>query len=203
MADFDKPLDTTSRRRRRRKSDPDAFGRFAESTARFMGSPRFILYMTVFVVVWITANVILLQFAQKYAWDPYPFILLNLAFSTQASYSAPLILLAQNRQDDRDRVIAEQDRQRAERNLADTEYLTREIAGLRMSLGEVATRDFVRSELRDVLSELERDRETRLAERDQRIAELQAELDLVRSQREATDQLEEAGAQQVDPPKES
>ena len=187
MADFDKPLDTTNRRLRRRRSDPDAFGRFAESTARFMGSPRFILYMTVFVIMWISANVVLLQFAQKYAWDPYPFILLNLAFSTQASYSAPLILLAQNRQDDRDRVIAEQDRQRAERNLADTEYLTREIAGLRMSLGEVATRDFVRSELRDILAEFERDREERLAERDQRIAELQAELDAVRNQREETE----------------
>ncbi len=184
MADFDKPLDTTTRRLRRRRSDPDAFGRFAESTARFMGSPRFILYMTIFVVVWITTNVVLLQFAQKYAWDPYPFILLNLAFSTQASYSAPLILLAQNRQDDRDRVTAEQDRQRAERNLSDTEYLTREIAGLRMSLGEVATRDFVRSELRDVLAEFERDREERLAQRDQRIAELQAELDAMRNQRD-------------------
>lgn len=147
-----------------------------------MGSPKFILYMTVFVVLWITANVILVQFAQKYAWDPYPFILLNLAFSTQASYSAPLILLAQNRQDDRDRVIAEQDRQRAERNLADTEYLTREIAGLRMAIGEVATRDFVRSELRDALEQIDRDREERLTERDQRIAELQEELDTLRAQ---------------------
>ena len=182
MDAFDTPLDTR-KRWRKRKSDPDAFGRFAESTARFMGSPRFILYMTVFVIVWVTTNVLLVMFAQKYAWDPYPFILLNLAFSTQASYSAPLILLAQNRQDDRDRVIAEQDRQNVERNLADTEYLLREIAGLRQSLGEVATRDFVRSELRDVLEELERDSQDRIQERDERIAQLQEELDAFHASR--------------------
>ncbi len=167
MANFDEPLESTSGRRRRRRPnrDTDAFGRFAERTARFMGSPRFILYMTVFVVVWITANVVLFHFAKKYAWDPYPFILLNLAFSTQASYSAPLILLAQNRQDDRDRVIAEQDRQRADRNLADTEYLTREIAGLRQSMNEVATRSFVRSELRDSIESLLREYEAIQRER--------------------------------------
>ena len=155
MSDFDKPLERTGRSRMhlRRKKDSDAFGRFAESTARFMGSPKFILYMTIFVVTWVAANVVLVSLAGR-SWDPYPFILLNLAFSTQASYSAPLILLAQNRQDDRDRVMAEQDRQRAERNLADTEYLTREIASLRMSMGDVATRDFVRSELRDMLEDL-------------------------------------------------
>ncbi len=183
MADFDKPLDKSRRRLPfRRRHDSDGFGRFAEATARFMGSPRFILYMTIFVLVWITANIVLFKVAQNYAWDPYPFILLNLAFSTQASYSAPLILLAQNRQDDRDRVIAEQDRQRAERNLADTEYLTREIASLRLALGEVATRDFVRSELRDVLEEYDRDRQERLDERDQRILELQQELADLREQ---------------------
>lgn len=161
MANFDEPLDTSSSRRRRRRPnrDADSFGKFAEATARFVGSPRFILYMTVFVIVWITTNVVLFRFAKQYAWDPYPFILLNLAFSTQASYSAPLIMLAQNRQDDRDRVIAEQDRQRADRNLADTEYLTREIAGLRQSINEVATRSFVRSELRDAIEGLQRDLE--------------------------------------------
>lgn len=142
---------------RRRTRSSDGFGRFAEATARFMGSPRFILYMTIFVVSWIAANVVLHQVARAYAWDAYPFILLNLAFSTQASYSAPLILLAQNRQADRDRVQAEQDRQRAERNLADTEFLTREIASLRLSVQEVATRDFVRSELRDLLDDLRED----------------------------------------------
>ena len=82
------------------------------------------------------------------------FTALTLMLSLQASYAAPLILLAQNRQDDRDRVTAEQDRHRAERNLADTEYLTREIAGLRQALGDVATRDFVRSEIRDLLEEI-------------------------------------------------
>ncbi len=132
----------------------DGFGRFAEATARFMGSPRFVLYMTIFVVAWIAANLVLAGVSVQFAWDPYPFILLNLAFSTQASYSAPLIMLAQNRQDARDRVVAEQDRLRAERNLADTEYLAREIAGLRLALQDVATRDFVRSELRDMLEDL-------------------------------------------------
>ena len=159
MVGFDQPLEPSRARRRRRRPrrDDDAFGRFAESTARFMGSPRFILYMTVFVIMWIAANVILYRFTPDGAWDPYPFILLNLAFSTQASYSAPLILLAQNRQDDRDRVTAEQDRQRAARNLADTEYLTREIASLRHSISEVATRSFVRSELRDAVESLHDD----------------------------------------------
>lgn len=135
-------------------SRSDGFGRFAEATARFMGSPKFVLYMTVFVVAWIAANMLLVKINEDSAWDPYPFILLNLAFSTQASYSAPLIMLAQNRQDARDRVVAEQDRLRAERNLADTEYLAREIAGLRLALQDVATRDFVRSELRDMLEDL-------------------------------------------------
>mgnify|MGYP000872670286 CR=1 FL=1 len=154
---LDQPLDQgrsrwTRRLRPRRSSRSDAFGRFAEATARFMGSPRFVLYMTVFVATWIMANVALASVSN--AWDPYPFILLNLAFSTQASYSAPLIMLAQNRQDDRDRVTAEQDRQRAQRNLEDTEFLTREIAALRLAMNDVATRDFVRSELRDMLSEI-------------------------------------------------
>ena len=154
---LDQPL-PDSRLRWLRRTHPahasrsDGFGRFAEATARFMGSPKFVLYMSIFVTVWIVANLILAKMQQ--AWDPYPFILLNLAFSTQASYSAPLIMLAQNRQDDRDRVTAEQDRQRAQRNLEDTEFLTREIAALRLAMNDVATRDFVRSELRDMLSEI-------------------------------------------------
>jgi uncharacterized membrane protein len=148
-------LDTPKATRRswvpRLNPDPDRVGRVAEGFARFMGTGRFLLYMTAFVVVWITLNVVGLWGLQ---WDPYPFILLNLFFSTQASYAAPLILLAQNRQDDRDRVAIEQDRQRAERNLADTEFLAREMAALRIGLNEVATRDFVRSELRNLLEEL-------------------------------------------------
>ena len=133
------------------RRDPDAVGRSAEAFARFMGTGRFLLYMSAFVVVWVTLNALALFGLH---WDPYPFILLNLFFSVQASYAAPLILLAQNRQTDRDRVAIEQDRQQAERNLADTEYLAREMAGLRIALGEVATRDFVRSELRNLLEEL-------------------------------------------------
>lgn len=137
------------------KVDKEAFGRFAETFARFMGTARFLFYMTVFVIVWVGVNLVGVF---GFHWDPYPFILLNLFFSTQASYAAPLILLAQNRQDDRDRVTAEQDRARDERNLADTEYLAREVAALRIALRDVATRDFVRSELRDLLVEIAEDR---------------------------------------------
>nr|WP_283252841.1 DUF1003 domain-containing protein [Actinotalea sp. K2] len=135
--------------------DPDIIGRGAEAFARFMGTGRFLLYMTGFVIVWVILNAVALWGLR---WDPYPFILLNLFFSVQASYAAPLILLAQNRQDDRDRVSLQQDRQRAERSLADTEYLAREMASLRIALGEVATRDFVRSELRNLLEDVVADR---------------------------------------------
>ncbi len=123
--------------------DPDAFARFSERIARFLGTGLFLAAQTVIVIVWIALNLV----AVSMRWDPYPFILLNLAFSTQAAYAAPLILLAQNRQDDRDRVALEEDRARAERTKADTEYLTRELAALRLALGEVVTRDFLRSEL--------------------------------------------------------
>jgi uncharacterized membrane protein len=123
--------------------NPDAVGRFAEGIARFLGTGRFLLVQTVIVIFWIGLNV----FAVRLRWDPYPFILLNLAFSTQAAYAAPLILLAQNRQADRDRVQAEEDRARAAQTRADTEYLARELASLRVSVGELATRDFIRSEL--------------------------------------------------------
>ncbi len=125
------------------RMDPDAFARFSERIARFLGTGRFLAVQTVLVVVWITLNLA----AVSLRWDPYPFILLNLAFSTQAAYAAPLILLAQNRQDDRDRVALEEDRARAERTKADTEYLARELASLRLAVGEVVTRDFLRSEL--------------------------------------------------------
>jgi uncharacterized membrane protein len=131
--------------------DPDAFGRFSERIARFIGTGRFLVYMTVFVVVWVAWN----AFEWKLQYDDYPFILLTLFLSLQASYAAPLILLAQNRQADRDRVQYEQDRSRAERNIADTDYLTRELASLRMAVGDVATRDFLRSELRQLLDDLE------------------------------------------------
>jgi uncharacterized membrane protein len=123
--------------------DPDAVGRFAEGIARFLGTGRFLAVQTIIVIVWIVLNVA----AVRLRWDPYPFILLNLAFSTQAAYAAPLILLAQNRQADRDRVQAEEDRARAATTRADTEYLARELAALRVAIGELATRDFIRSEL--------------------------------------------------------
>ena len=137
--------------------DSDTFGRMAEWVARIMGTARFLLWMTVLVIVWITLNVVGL-FGAK--WDPYPFILLNLAFSTQASYAAPLILLAQNRQDARDRMSLEEDRRAASQSRADMEFLAREIASLRMNVGELATRDYIRAtlrnELRDLLAELAR-----------------------------------------------
>jgi uncharacterized membrane protein len=115
--------------------DADAFGRFAEALARFLGTGRFIVGQTVIVIGWIILNTIGLI---KH-WDPYPFILLNLAFSTQAAYAAPLILLAQNRQDDRDRANIERDREVAARTQADTEFLARELAAVRLALADVVT----------------------------------------------------------------
>ncbi|WP_432546837.1 DUF1003 domain-containing protein [Kineococcus sp. SYSU DK004] len=144
--------------------DPDAFGRASEGFARFMGTGRFLVYMTAFVAVWLAWNTFMppsLQFDPK----TLNYTLLTLMLSLQASYAAPLILLAQNRQDDRDRVLNEQDRARDERALADTEYLTREVAALRTALGDVATRDFVRSELRSLLEELVADEERPAAKR--------------------------------------
>ncbi|MFD9791775.1 DUF1003 domain-containing protein [Streptomyces sp. NPDC059070] len=132
--------------------DPEAFGRFSEKIARFLGTGRFIVWMTLVIILWVAWNI----FAPPgLRFDEYPFIFLTLALSLQASYAAPLILLAQNRQDDRDRVTHEQDRKQNERSIADTEYLTREIAALRMGLGEVATRDWIRSELQDMIKEME------------------------------------------------
>jgi uncharacterized membrane protein len=115
--------------------DADAFGRFSEAIARFLGTGRFLFGQTVIVVVWIILNSVALV---KH-WDAYPFILLNLAFSTQAAYAAPLILLAQNRQDDRDRASIERDRAVAARTQADTEFLAREIAAVRLALSDVVT----------------------------------------------------------------
>ena len=137
--------------------DPDAFGRVSEQIARFFGTARYLIIQTGLVFVWILLNI--LQLTSTIRWDPYPFILLNLAFSTQAAYAAPLILLAQNRQAERDVVQIQQDRSREEMSIATMEYLTREIASLRMAVGELATRDYVRGELQALLKELdERDR---------------------------------------------
>ena len=148
-------LDTPRTRRRRftPRVDIEAVGRYSEQLARFLGTGRYLAIQTIFVIIWILLNL----FAVSLQWDPYPFILLNLAFSTQAAYAAPLILLAQNRQENRDQVSLDEDRRRAEQTKADTEYLARELASLRLAVGEVVTRDYLRrelEELRDLLNEL-------------------------------------------------
>ena len=136
------------------RMDPETVGQITESIARFFGTGRYLLLQTILVIAWIAVNL----FAAKLRWDPYPFILLNLAFSTQAAYAAPLILLAQNRQENRDRVALAQDRRRAEQTKADTEYLARELAALRLAVGEVVTREYLRHELgnlRSLLTDLQ------------------------------------------------
>lgn len=152
------PLGTPKAQRRGlwagRRRRPDAFGQVSEGIARFMGTPQFLIWLTMFCAAWLAWN----SYGPpqlRFDSSDFGFTALTLMLSLQASYAAPLILLAQNRQTDRDRVQAEQDRQRAERNLADTEYLAREMAALRIALSEVATRDFVRSELRNLLEDLE------------------------------------------------
>ena len=130
--------------------DPEAVGQITESIARFFGTGRYLLLQTIVVVAWLLVNV----FAVALRWDPYPFILLNLAFSTQAAYAAPLILLAQNRQENRDRVALDEDRRRAAQTKADTEYLARELAALRLAVGEVVTREYLRHELEDLRTTL-------------------------------------------------
>jgi uncharacterized membrane protein len=132
--------------------DPEAFGRWSESIARTMGTAKFLVYMTVVIGAWFAWNTLA---PKELRFDPYTFTFLTLILSLQASYAAPLILLAQNRQADRDRLALEEDRRRAAMQKADTEYLTREIAALRIALGEVATRDFVRSELVRLADELD------------------------------------------------
>ena len=132
--------------------DAEALGRFSERIARFLGTGAFLAWMTVVIVIWVGWN---FWGPGELRWDDYPFIFLTLALSLQASYAAPLILLAQNRQEGRDRVNLEQDREQNARAHADMEYLAREVASLRMAVGEVATRDYVRSELRSLLAELD------------------------------------------------
>lgn len=135
----------------RREIDPERFGRLSERIARFIGSWRFIAWMSAFIVGWVAWNTLA---PEQYRPDPYAFLFLTLLLSLQASYAAPLILLAQNRQTDRDRVQYQEDRARDERMLEDTEFLIREISALRIALREMATRDFVRTELRDLLDEI-------------------------------------------------
>jgi uncharacterized membrane protein len=131
--DLDKPRGTAPRR----APDAESFGPAAERFARFFGTPKYLLWQTVIVIVWLALNSV----AWSLQWDKYPFILLNLMFSTQAAYAAPLILLAQNRQADRDKAETERDRERNSRALADMEFLAREIAGIRLALEQKADRE--------------------------------------------------------------
>ncbi|WP_341998446.1 DUF1003 domain-containing protein [Microbacterium sp. LWH7-1.2] len=155
---LDAPRGRSGMLQRSPQPSSDRFGRFSEAFARAMGTSGFLIGMTIFVAVWLTWNIFM---PPQLQFDPAAtnFTLLTLILSLQASYAAPLILLAQNRQDDRDRVQIEQDRQRAERNLADTEYLAREVVALRMAVNDfadqVVTRDVLRTELRTLLEKLE------------------------------------------------
>ena len=163
-----RPIDQPrgSSRSLRPSVDTERFGRISETVARYIGSWAFIMWMTIAIIIWVGINLAMSDGAP----DPFPFIFLTLLLSLQASYAAPLILLAQNRQTDRDRVQFQDDRQRTERLLADADYLAREIAAMRQALGEVATRDYVRGELRDMIADLdelldEREKKRRKAEK--------------------------------------
>jgi uncharacterized membrane protein len=157
MADARARLDQPRVERRgfRLRVDPEAFGQWTEKFARFLGTGRYLVVQTAVIFVWVILNVV----PGLPHPDKYPFLFLTLGLSLQASYAAPLILLAQNRQDDRDRVNLEADREEARESKADLEYLAREIAAIRMALGEVATRDFLRSELARAEQARERERE--------------------------------------------
>ncbi|GAB3408995.1 hypothetical protein GCM10027515_27010 [Schumannella luteola] len=162
--------------RPRRGESRDRFGRFTEWVARAMGTPWFLVGLSMFCIVWLIYNVTAPE-SWRFDSSANGFTALTLILSLQASYAAPLILLAQNRQDDRDRVQIEQDRQRAERNLADTEYLAREVVALRLAIKDVATKDFIRAELRSILEELDRDREAERAREREDAAAAAAETD--------------------------
>lgn len=148
--DLDTPV--AAKRRRLFQLDDDTVGAAAEKVARFFGTGQYLMWQTVLVIVWIALNI----GGFFWSWDPYPFILLNLAFSTQAAYAAPLILLAQNRQEDRDKVTIQQDRRRSEETKADTEFLARELAGARLAIGDMVSRDYLRRELDELRGLMER-----------------------------------------------
>ena len=174
--------------------DAEAFGRWSEGIARFMGTAKFLVYMTIFIVIWIGWNTLA---PPKARFDPYTFTFLTLILSLQASYAAPLILLAQNRQADRDRLSMEEDRRRAALQKADTEYLSREIASLRIAIGEVSTRDFVRSELSRLAEELDE-----AAHRRHRLERKEHQRDLRKATRraEAIDEPFDLDKDDEDPP---
>ena len=133
--------------------DSEAFGNFSETIARYLGTARYLVFQSVVVIGWIGWNVIFSN--SEAGFDPYPFILLTLALSLQASYAAPLILLAQNRQEERDRGTAEADRRSNARAQASTEYLARELAAIRLSVGEMPTRDYLDDQLARLQKEIE------------------------------------------------
>src|SRR5262245_13592623 len=176
---LDQPRDP---RLRLPRFDPEQFGRWSETIARAVGTAKFIVYMTAVILVWFGWNTLA---PRDLRFDPYTFTFLTLVLSLQASYAAPLILLAQNRQADRDRLALEEDRRRAAMQKADTEFLARELAALRIAIGEVATRDYVRSELNRLTEELDdaaerrfratRKEQRRLARRDGELADNEAE----------------------------
>lgn len=148
----DLSVPTGGKRRRLIRLDDETIGAAAEKVARFFGTGRYLMWQTALVIIWIALNI----GGFWWNWDPYPFILLNLAFSTQAAYAAPLILLAQNRQEDRDKVTIAADRRRDEQTRADTEFIARELASVRLNIGDMVSRDYLRHELDDVKSLLER-----------------------------------------------
>ena len=150
---LDQPVEQRSSLMPRPHYDPEAFGRLSERIARFLGTSRFLVYLTVFCAVWLVWNTLTPRDWQFDAQATH-FTLLTLILSLQASYAAPLILLAQNRQADRDRVALEEDRAQSQRLQADVEYLTRELAAMRIALGDMATRDFLRDQLRDLTEEV-------------------------------------------------
>ncbi len=146
--------DLTTPRQRRRVGihyDPDAFGQFSEAIARFLGTARYLVIQSIIVIVWVAVNVFDLA-----PFDKYPFIFLTLILSLQASYAAPLILLAQNRQEDREREQVERDREMAMRTQADTEYLARELAGVRLALADIVTTADLRDHLEAINEALEK-----------------------------------------------
>ena len=136
----------------------DRFGRFTEAIARGMGTPWFLFGLSIFVILWMLYNTLAPE-GIRFDSAAIGFTALTLILSLQASYAAPLILLAQNRQDDRDRVQIEQDRQRAERNLNDTEYLAREVVALRLAMQDLASKDFIGQELKALLEDLDKDKD--------------------------------------------
>ena len=149
-SELDTPLG--ARRKKLLRFNDETVGAAAEKVARFFGTGQYLMWQTVIVIIWIALNI----GGFWWNWDPYPFILLNLAFSTQAAYAAPLILLAQNRQEDRDKVTITADRRRSEQTKADTEFLARELAGVRLAVGDMVSRDYLRHELEDLRSLMER-----------------------------------------------